>query len=91
MAESHCYSQLILKECDTAVQLDSWTVGESMQWSMYPDSFSLQCLTGCALYLENVSEHFNVVTSVLSKNILNFENINPFFSNWVGDDAHSFI
>ena len=46
--------------CDIAVYTK---VGHSMQWLTYPASFSLQSLTNHVLYLEHVSEHFNVVTS----------------------------
>ena len=47
--------------CDIAVYPK---VSHSMQWLMYPASFSPHILTDHVLYLENVSEHFNVVTSV---------------------------
>ena len=38
-------------------------VGYSMQKLKYPISSSLQSMTDHTLYLENVSEHFNVVSS----------------------------
>ena len=38
--------------------------GHSKQWLTYPASFDLSILTEDALYLENLSEHFNVVINV---------------------------
>ena len=53
-----------LMGCDIALIAVHTKVGQSMQWLTYPARFSLQSLTDHALYLENVSEHFGVVTSV---------------------------
>ncbi|KAL8610943.1 hypothetical protein ACOMHN_042560 [Nucella lapillus] len=38
--------------------------GEEMRWLRYPASFSLRQKTDTAIYLENRSDHFNVVLSV---------------------------
>ena len=47
-----------------------------MRWPMYPPIFSLQCLRGHALYIENMSQHLDAVTSTICMKLPNFENIN---------------
>ena len=50
-----------LLSCDIVIysKFDS-----SLQWQRYPSSFSLKTNSEYALYLENVSDHFNVEISV---------------------------
>ena len=40
--------------------------GDSLQWLTFPSSFTLTNTSMTALYLENLSEHFNVVINVQS-------------------------